>query len=528
MMTPEQKKADILKKKLEVLRNDFELYAKINLKIKDKDGELKPFLFNMPQKFLHAAIEKQLAEKGKVRILGLKGRQQGFSTYTEGRFYWRTSLNPGKSAFILTHEIPATDNLFKMAKRYHDNSHPELRPHTGNSNVKELIFDKIDSGYKVGTAAAKATGRSGTHQYFHGSEVSAWENAYDHFAGVLQCIPKNPGTEIILETTARGASGKFYDLWMEAMDPDTPSEYIAVFVPWYMTPEYREPAPLGFEPTEDEKKKMAIYGVDHDQLYWRRLNVADMGKDLCDQEYPYCWQDAFLASGRTRFDTDDMQAALKECYRPKWLMDLENGKFIESKNAKAKLKVWEKPATGLRYSVGGDVALGLEGKDYSSLDVVEVRTGRQVAQWHGHCEPSDLATVAYALGKWYNNALLCIENATYGGTTNVRLRDMNYPNIYVMTLLLDRGSDQNETRQLGFNTNRSSKRMVIDDLAALFREHITGIVCKETIEECLTFLIKEDESLGAAPKRFDDRVISYALAQYGARQSPAYKKAHKR
>jgi hypothetical protein len=529
-MTPQEKKAAELAAKVNVLRNDFELYAKLNLKILDKDGRIVPLVLNDPQIYLHNLIEEQLKTTGKVRILGLKGRQQGFSTYTEARFYWKTSLNNGRSAFILTHEQAATANLFEICKRYHDNSHPGLRPHVGAANVNVMKFDLISSGYKVGTAGTKSVGRSGTHQLFHGSEVALWgENAYELFAGVLECVPDRPGTEIILESTAFGASGKFYELWCQATDPDPAKrgEYLAVFVPWFWSSEYRRDA-TGFVPNEDELKKMEIYGVDLEQLAWRRAKINSNGKDKTDQEYPYCWQEAFIASGHTRFEVDEMQMALKECYKPKKRLTLDGKRFIERKDGKAELSLWEEPRSGDRFCVGADVALGKAEGDYSSADVLEVRTGRQVAHWHGHIAPDLFADVLYALGKWYNNALVVCENNNYGGTTNIHLRDMNYPNIYVQHSLTDKGSDSKEMRPLGFNTNKFSKSFVIDELAARFRDpQGTGIVCKETIEECMTFIIHEDGSLGAAPKKFDDRVVSYALASYGCSQSPAYKKDRK-
>lgn len=74
------------------LRTDFEYYAPRCLKIITKKDDLgrsdiRPFALNAAQKVLHAAVEKMKAECGYVRIIVLKGRQQGCSTYVEGRFY---------------------------------------------------------------------------------------------------------------------------------------------------------------------------------------------------------------------------------------------------------------------------------------------------------------------------------------------------------------------------------------------------------------------------------------------------------
>jgi hypothetical protein len=88
--------------------------------------------------------------------------------------------------FILTHEDAATQNLFEIVDRYHQHCPVALRPSTGAANAKELNFNELDSGYKVGTAGTKGVGRSSTIQLFHGSEVAFWPNADSHAAGVLQ------------------------------------------------------------------------------------------------------------------------------------------------------------------------------------------------------------------------------------------------------------------------------------------------------------------------------------------------------
>jgi hypothetical protein len=101
----------------------------------------------------------------------------------EGRIYWRVTHAKGVRAFILTHEDEATKNLFEMANRYHEHCPEVVRPRTGAANANELNFDLLDSGYKVGTARTKGTGRSSTLQFFHGSEVAHWANADEHAAG---------------------------------------------------------------------------------------------------------------------------------------------------------------------------------------------------------------------------------------------------------------------------------------------------------------------------------------------------------
>jgi hypothetical protein len=278
------------------LKDDFIHYAAKCLKIRTKSGKVVPLSMNMAQMHIHACVEEQRAKTGKVRAIILKGRQQGCSTYIEGRFYWRVSHTRGVRAFILTHEEDATNNLFELANRYHENCPALVKPSTSAANAKELHFDKLDSGYKVGTAGNKSVGRSSTVQMFHGSEVGFWPNAQQHAAGILQAIPDEPGTEIFKESTANGVGNYFHKEWQDA--EAGLSEYIAIFVPWYWQDEYTKDVPPGFVLDAEEIQYMESYELTMGQMVWRRLKIIEL-KDpmLFKQEYPATAAEAFQVSG---------------------------------------------------------------------------------------------------------------------------------------------------------------------------------------------------------------------------------------
>ena len=206
-------------------------------------------MLNKAQRYIHDCIEQQRSETGQVRAIILKGRQQGVSTYVEGRFYWQTTHRKGVRAFILTHEADSTSALFEMVERYHESAPRFVKPSTGASNQKELSFDELDSGYKVGTAGNKSVGRGTTLQYFHGSEVAYWPNAAEHAKGILQAVPDEQNTEVILESTANGVGNYFYQQWQQAEAGISPFQ--AIFVPWYWQDEYRKPA-VDLVPTDVE------------------------------------------------------------------------------------------------------------------------------------------------------------------------------------------------------------------------------------------------------------------------------------
>jgi hypothetical protein len=298
---------------LKRLREDYPYAASRVLRVKTEEGRLAPFVLRKAQIKLHEAIEDQKRRTGRVRKIIVKARQLGSSTYVQGRFYWLQwkSVDPLKS-YILTHQQPATDNIFGMAKRFYD-EHPPLlaKPTLGASNAKELRFADNDCSYSVATAGTSAAGRSATLQLFHGSEVAFWPNAEDHVDGVMQAIGPVRGTEIILESTAEGISNLFYRYAMAALSGD--SEFEVVFMPWYWDDKYRTPCPDTFNPSHewlewaDRIRRVQGVPLDWDQLYWAWLKNREQATAISAsfdrpcwkfmQEYPSTFDEAFQTSG---------------------------------------------------------------------------------------------------------------------------------------------------------------------------------------------------------------------------------------
>lgn len=301
------------------LKNDFIHYADRCLKIRSKSGEIVPFSLNQAQIHAHTIIENQKIATGKVRVIILKGRQQGISTLVEGRIYWLVSHRKGRKAFILTHDSEATDNLFEMSQRYHEGCPALVKPQTGASSAKELSFGELDSGYKVGTAGNKGVGRSSTIQYFHGSEVAFWPNAAEHAKGILQAVPDQPDTEVYLESTANGIGNYFHEQWQLAEAGQ--SDFIPIFLPWFWQNEYKRELLEDFDALDDEIELIELYNLNAHQLIWRRYKIQELsaaggdGKRAFQQEYPCNATEAFLLSGEDTFIQPElvMRARKQEC-----------------------------------------------------------------------------------------------------------------------------------------------------------------------------------------------------------------------
>jgi phage terminase large subunit-like protein len=274
------------------LMTDFAHYAAKCLKIRAKDGRIVPMKMNSAQEYIHARLEEQLITTGRVRALVLKGRQQGCSTYVQARFYWKVTHRRGVRAFILTHLDDASRGIYGMVQRFYENCPEAVRPQAARRSSKEMIFGRLDSGYAVGTAKSSGVGRAHTLQYFHGSEVAYWAQAENHVSGILQAVPDEKGTEIILESTSAGAAGLFYQMCMEAQKGR--GGYIFIFVPWFWQTEYRKTPPEDFIPSVEEREYQTQYGLDDAQIYWRHIKIEELGGIWTfRREYPSSAEEAF-------------------------------------------------------------------------------------------------------------------------------------------------------------------------------------------------------------------------------------------
>lgn len=145
----------------------------------------------------------------------------------------------------------------------------------------------------------------------HNSEVAFYEHTDELETGLMQAVADLPGTEIILESTANGIGNMFHEAAMKAMAGT--SLYQLIFIPWYWMDEYRLAPPEGFAPEQDELLLMKTYGLDLEQIYWRRMKIAGMKGGLAkfQQEYPFTPEEAFLMSGETFYSKESIVAARK-------------------------------------------------------------------------------------------------------------------------------------------------------------------------------------------------------------------------
>ncbi|APQ57699.1 DNA packaging protein [Paenibacillus polymyxa] len=494
---------------------DFEQFCWRMLKIKTKSGRIMPLTLNDAQRTFVREVFRQIEAGKPVRIIILKARQMGFSTVTEALIYYFTSLQEAKNAFIVAQSSDASSNLYDMFQFYYEKVPAIIKPMSRKNNAKKLTFENptirtadrrknpgLKSKITVQTAESRVLARSDTIHYLHASEVAFWpaKKKKKHLLSLLAALSKEPGSLGVIESTANGME-EFKKMWDAAVKGE--SDFTPLFFAWFEMPDYRKPVPPGFELTEEERELKSKYGLDDEQLQWRRYTIRnDCGGDprQFDQEYPSEPDDAFLLSGEGIFDN-------------KFIKHLRDGisiigshyeiDFVKNKIIPAhagELVIYRQPEQGKRYVLAADTAKGKEDGDYDAAYVIEERTGEMCAALHGKWDTDLYGKKLNTLGLYFNTALLAVENNNTGESVlNTLFNTCHYPLLFM------------HKKSLGWNTNQATRPVMISDFKEAIRDQLYYIYCPELYSECMT-LIDKNGRAEADSGCHDDRILAYSIA----------------
>ena len=283
-------------------------FARVFLRILDKQKVLRPFRWNRAQRHFHAHRTR--------RDLILKARQLGFSTYVQGEMF-RRLVTSTRTTMTMAHDDETTQKLRRMADRFWEHcKFNNIQPARQYANSTLTSYPDYDSEAIIATAGSQEAGRGGTYTDFHGSEVAFWKNAEAIMAGAMQ----GGDPDIVLESTPNGAQGYFYDHCMEALDGK--GVWTLHFYPWWWDDAYRIPLEPGevLEYSKEEKFLVDLHHLVPDQIKWRRKKQSEL-KRLFPQEYPEDARACFLVSGLSYFGdmvdvfTAPMDATYQEGHR---------------------------------------------------------------------------------------------------------------------------------------------------------------------------------------------------------------------
>ncbi len=122
-----------------------------------------------------------------------------------------------------------------------------------------------------------------------------------------EAVPEEPGTEIILESTANGLGGLFYSMCKAAERGD--SGYQVIFLPWHWHGEYRKAVPKGWEVPEAFREYGELYEIEPGQLYWAYTKNRELAQSIGASDDRLCWKfrQEYPATAEEAFQTGSDQ-----------------------------------------------------------------------------------------------------------------------------------------------------------------------------------------------------------------------------
>ena len=222
--------------------------------------------------------------------------------------------------------------------------------------------------------------------------------------------------------------------------------------------------------------------------------------------------------GKTVFDARAIQSRLDTIPKPIKTgyftydydgLRITNIKWVNDRSGF--IKIYSNPNTPqvTEYCIGGDTSG--EGSDWFVADVLDARTGTQVAKLRHQFDADQYTRQMYCLGKYYKDALIGIE-ANFDSYPIMELQRLGYPKQYVRTAQ-DTYTGKTEKRY-GFKTTSLTRPTIISKLIEIVREHCETICDRETLEELLTIVRNEKGRIEAPQGGHDDQMMSLAIAHH--------------
>lgn len=544
---------------------------------KDRSAGLITPIENYLQRKAQRVINRMEELGLPIRIIGLKPRQKGSTTFFSAVDYChlrRQSAN----ACVIGGQYSQTKSIWEMMQTYQNNDTFDWK-NTGEINTQEGRWSN-GSALRAETAKDVQAGVSGTFQVLHATEVARWSrygvsNAAGVLTNILKCVPLLPGTMVILESTAEGAAGTFYERWLGAVDAEaflagtaecTPGQFVRVFAPWFefsdsafrLTDSRKQEIERTLDSDEEfsgERILIDRYGredngtirlgnsvTDYDvweQLAWRRWAIHEecqRDKAIFDRDYPHSWQDAFVKSGNLRFNSTGLSVLRKRIGlrvpQPGIFEEASNRRlgFRQTDRNEAQVILFEKPTPGKKYLLSVDPMTGatqVAGEDPDFHGVFMLRAGYfdHQGRWEKPVTAARiipcrwdidvLENVIWQLARYYGPAYGCkiaIEMNMDRGLTE--LLKQRTANLYQRQMFNQR--EQKFTPALGFQTNAKTRENLIETLAKAIREWDApgqgiDIFDDHAIEQLENF-IKDEKGFSKASEGFhDDDVLALAL-----------------
>ena len=409
----------------------------------------------------------------------LKSRQLGISTLTAAYGIWLAIFYKDKNILVIATKLSVAMNFIKKVKVGLRNLPKWLILSQIVSNNKQTVEFANGSTIKAIPTSDDA-GRSEALSLLIVDEAAFVRNFDELWMGLYPTI--STGGRAIVLSTPNGVGGQYHDIYVKAEEGE--NEFNPIKLPWWVHPEHNE------EWFEGESKNLS------------QKQIAQ--EFLCD----------FAASGNTFLTAEHLEYIRTSIRNPleKWGPDMG-------------VWVWKYALSEHKYIISADIARG-DAADYSTFQVIDTQNSEIVAEYKGKIPPDQFATLLNEAGMRYNKALLCPENNTYGYAVIMKLKELEYPNLYFKNpkdRYFNWHNGDGNLHKIGFTTSAVSRNQILTKLEEVIRNKQVRIYSSRLYEELKTFVWHGNKAQAQKGKN-DDLVLALAIGVWLYDTTPEYNK----
>lgn len=484
-----------------------------------------------------------------------KCRQSGISTLSSVYALWFALFHPHKTVLIVSkRDLDAKDFLNKTKLAY--DHLPDWMRQIWKVTARNEHEIKFANGSLIRSlTSGKDTLRSNASSLNIIDEAAFMPHMETMWAGGWSTL-QHGGSVIVISTT-NGIGNWYWATWTGAQDGS--NDFNPIEINWWdmdWSLEFNDPVsgkPVRIAPTDGIKECKAKEEIDKYGPYWSPwLEREYRGLESKGESHLFRQEvlAEFVGSGGTILSPAalrNVERMVSEAGDPMVTRDLVpythpitgDQEYLDFNGAEATegLWVWGQPVSGTpsiirdgrvvrpgrpghTYVIGVDVATG-KNNDYSTINVIDVDTMEQVAEYMGRVQPNIFCKMVDYVGRWYNNALVCVERTGIGEDLIQDLLDLAYPNLWRRTVQTASGVKRD--RFHGFATTGPSKAILNKTLIENISEEEGKGYSIKSIRLWKQFQIyirqrsrqgRDTEKTGAQEGKgnHDDLVISMALA----------------
>lgn len=536
-------------------------------RVEGQDVEVVPFKLNHAQLILANHCAPYLFEKDwkRAKIIVLKSRKMGVSTFFAALDYWFMREMGGCGVFVIADKNKHTENIYRMITLFWEKDELPGKP-TGKtiSRNKQGLFLSNRSMLEMDSGETKHPATSQTIHVVHMSENSKWPQIIDAETSILNSVARSGFVWLVKESTACGIN-KWKTDCMAALEKKSTWEFI--FLEWVdmedcaiqLTEEEQHSFPL----TGDEMELMETFSLSLENIKFRREKVGEIGLAKFRQEFPMHAREPFDISTSSYFDPLLVEDRIHEIgfYRV-WreqnydtalvqfptiarelkhagagadvlLHELEQRCRLERrvelgiiKNAvtfatiqevredAGQVSLWRDPDKRRRYIVSVDPAEGISSDGYTSdrsvVEVFDAYAREQVAELSGNYDEEVTARYAVLLARLFGDAIIAVEmNCKCGGAVLTYIKERyKYFNLY-------RRMNVNRSKMVvndeGWRTSPGNKQALCYSLKVHFKEGDCILNSVLLLGE-MGYFVEEKGKLHAGVGYTDDHIMATAIA----------------